>query len=85
MIYFVPMFPFVSVLSSSICYMTAPQTTLGYSQRNSLSSDLIILLATFRSEGYRETRNKIGSLSPPKHLVESALGTFRFDINALTY
>ena len=51
----------------------------GHSQRDSLTNlMLIIAFVQIRPEGHQEPCNKVGPLSPAKHLAGFELGTFRF-------
>ena len=61
------------------CYLAAPWPTLGHYREDSLAhSMLITALFTFRPEGHREPRNKVGSLRMAEPLVGFEQGTFQF-------
>ena len=61
------------------CYLATLWPILGYSQGDSLTN-LILITAfqIFRPRTHREPCNKVGSLSPAKHLAGFELGTFQF-------
>ena len=59
--------------------LAAPWPTLGHYQGGSLTHQMLITCVLYiRPEGHWEPCNKVGSLSPAKHLVGFELGTFRF-------
>ena len=61
--------PYVLVVFFS-CYLALPQVTLGHSQGDSLTNQMLI--TTF------EPCNKVGYLSPTERLAGFKLGTFQF-------
>ena len=61
------------------CYLALPRPTLGHSQRDSLTNPMLIMaFVHVRSIGHQESRNKVDSLSPAKHLASFEPETFRF-------
>ena len=71
------------VFSKSLCFLCflstswlPPLLPLGHCQEGSLTNPMLITaFYLFRPEGYRERRNKVGSLSLVKHLVGFEPGT----------
>ena len=60
------------------CYLGAPQPTLEHYQGDSLTNLMLIecIYVNFRLKEHRVPCNKVGSLSPVKHLVEFEPGAF---------
>ena len=63
----------------SNCYLAAPRPTLGHYQGGSFTHPMLMTcILHIRTEGHREPRSEVGSLSPAERLVGFEPGTFRF-------
>ena len=59
--------------------MAAPRPALGHYRGGSLTHPMLVTCVLhIRSEGHREPRNEVGSLSPAERLVGFEPGTIRF-------
>ena len=76
--------PFIRIFF--ICYLAAPQPTLGLLSRGQDHSPNVnyCVLSTFNMKAIRNHENEVGSLSPAKHLVGFEPGTLQFFHKTLT-